>query len=220
MAVIKDYTAPCSKCGQPQTIKIYRSINISENPELKEKVKDGSLFLWQCPHCGQVNLAKYDTLYHDPEKKLMIWLIPEGEVSEAQMDAISRHAKAMGGYTLRRVSDMGSLMEKVLINEAGLEDTIIEMCKFVIKAELSSKVGEESEKERLMNLDMHFYKLEDNGSEKLITLMYPEDNTMKGLNIGYNVYENCMAILQRNPSIIPEDGFKKIDSDWIASIMK
>ena len=117
MSIVKEMMAPCSKCGENQKIQVYRSINVAENPELKEKVKNGELFLWECPHCGQLNLARYDTLYHDPDMKLMIWLIPEGEVSEAQMNSISLHAKAMGGYILRRVNDMGSLMEKVLIRD-------------------------------------------------------------------------------------------------------
>ena len=75
MSIINEALAPCSKCGQQHKVIVYRSINISENPELKDKVKDGSLFLWECPHCGQVNLAKYETLYHDPAAKLMVWLI-------------------------------------------------------------------------------------------------------------------------------------------------
>ena len=148
MSIINEALAPCSKCGQQHKIVIYKSINISDNPELKDKVKDGSLFLWECPHCGQVNLAKYETLYHDPQKKLMVWLIPSGEISEAQMQAITMHTKAMGGYTLRRVNDMGSLMEKVLIADAELDDVVLEMCKFVTKMEMVQKsVGQEKREE-------------------------------------------------------------------------
>ena len=106
MSIINEALAPCSKCGQQHKVIIYKSINTADNPELKAKVADGSLFLWECPHCGQVNLARYETLYHDPAGKLMVWLIPAGEISEAQMHAITMHTKAMGGYTLRRVNDM------------------------------------------------------------------------------------------------------------------
>ena len=139
MSITTQALAPCSKCGQQQTVTIYKSINISENPEFKDKVRDGSLFLWECPHCGQVNLAKYETLYHDPSAKLMVWLIPSGEISETQMQAITMHTKAMGGYTLRRVNDMGSLMEKVLVSDAGLDDVVLEMCKYVTKLEMIQK---------------------------------------------------------------------------------
>ena len=38
MSIINEALAPCSKCGQQTKVTVYKSINISENPELKEKV--------------------------------------------------------------------------------------------------------------------------------------------------------------------------------------
>ena len=38
MSIINEALAPCSKCGQQTKVTVYRSINISENPELKAKV--------------------------------------------------------------------------------------------------------------------------------------------------------------------------------------
>ena len=208
MSIINEALAPCSKCGQQHKITVYRSINISENPELKAKVKDGSLFLWECPHCGQVNLAKYETLYHDPEAKVMFWLIPAGEISESQMKAITMHTKAMGGYTL---------MEKVLIAEAGLDDVVLEMCKYVTKLEMVQKSVGAEQKEEFMASVFHFYRSEGEGDERVLTFMYGLDGQMLGVNIGWNVYQDCAGILERNPQIKPADGFEKIDADWLGS---
>ena len=219
MSIINEALAPCSKCGQQHKVVVYRSINISENPELKDKVKDGSLFLWECPHCGQVNLAKYETLYHDPAAKLMVWLIPAGEISESQMQAITMHTKAMGGYTLRRVNDMGSLMEKVLINEAGLNDVVLEMCKYVTKLEMVQKSVGAEHKEEFLASAFHFYRSEGEGESRLLTFMYGLDGQMLGVNVGWNVYQDCAGILERNPQIKPAEGFAKIDSDWLASVL-
>ena len=74
--------ATCSSCGEKHEITYYSGINTAEDPELKARVKDGSLFLWECPHCGKTNLSVGQTIYHDPEEKLMIWLLPEGLVPE------------------------------------------------------------------------------------------------------------------------------------------
>ncbi len=219
MSITNQALAPCSKCGQQNTVTIYRSINISENPELKEKVKDGSLFLWECPHCKQVNLAKYETLYHDPSSKLMVWLIPSGEISETQMQAITMHTKAMGGYTLRRVNDMGSLMEKVLVAEAGLDDVVLEMCKYVTKLEMLQKSVGSEQKDEFMASVFHFYKSEGKGDDRILTFMYGMDGQMLGVNIGWNVYQDCAAILERNPQIKPADGFAKIDAEWLGSVL-
>ena len=124
MSIKTESIATCSRCGNRTGLTIYKSINTSEDPSLKEKVKDGSLFLWKCPSCGQANLAKYDTLYHDPEKKLMIWLLTDENIQETQMHSILLHTKAIGNYTLRRVTDTGSLMEKV-IPAMGHEPTMV-----------------------------------------------------------------------------------------------
>lgn len=213
MSIINQAIAPCSKCGQQNTVTVYKSINVADNPELKDKVRDGSLFLWECPHCGQMNLAKYETLYHDPVKKLMVWLIPSGEISETQMKAITMHTKAMGGYTLRRVSDMGSLMEKVLIHDAGLDDVAVEMCKYVTKLEMVQKMVGQEKKDAFMTSVFHFYRCEDD----ILTFMYGMDGQMQGVNVGMNVYQDCIGILERNPQMKPEEGFELIDSEWLGA---
>lgn len=213
MSIINQAVAPCSKCGQQHTVTVYKSINIADNPELKDKVKDGSLFLWECPHCGQMNLARYETLYHDPTSRLMVWLMPEGEISETQMKAISMHTKAMGGYTLRRVSDMGSLMEKVLICDAGLDDVAVEMCKYVTKLEMVQKMDAQKKEEFMVSV-FHFYRCEN---EDMLTFMYGMEGQMLGVNVGWNVYQDCIGILSRNPQMKPEDGFERIDAEWLGS---
>ena len=218
MSITATALAPCSKCGEKSEITVYRSINIAENPELKEKIRNGSLFVWECPHCRQANLAKYECLYHDPQGKLMIWLIPSGELSPTQAQAISNHTKAMGGYRLRLVKDVGEMMEKVLIFDAGLDDMAIEMCKYVTKMELVSKKSTGSE--NLAGTAFHFHRLEESDGMKFLVFIYPASGQMMSINIGYNVYEDSLGILQRNPDIIPGDAFLKIDQDWIFSFMK
>ena len=37
MSITNEALAPCSKCGQQTKVTVYHSINVSENPELKEK---------------------------------------------------------------------------------------------------------------------------------------------------------------------------------------
>ncbi len=215
----KEALATCSHCAQTQHITIYPSINVHENPELRDKVKDGSLFVWECPHCGRSNLARYETLYHDPERKLMVWAAPSSEVSETQMRAISYHTKAMGGYTLRLVDDTGDLIEKILIDECGLDDMLIELCKYVMKMELASKLGEDVE--QFINVPLHFHRFSETAGERFLSFVYPYKGQMNEINVGFNVYEDCGKILERNPDIKPSgDGFLKIDAPLVNGIMK
>ena len=129
------------------------------------------------------------------------------------------HTKAMGGYTLRRVNDMGSLMEKVLIRDAGLDDVVLEMCKYVTKLEMiQTSVGAE-QKDEFMASTFHFYKSEGEDEGRLLTFMYGLGGQMQGVNVGWNVYQDCEGILSRNPQIKPADGFSRIDADWLSSVL-
>lgn len=218
MSIIAKAMAPCSKCGEKTEITVYKSINTAENPELREKLRAGSMFIWECPHCRQANLAKYETLYHDPEKKVMIWLMPSGDISETQMQAIANHTRAMGGYILRMVGDVGELMEKILIFDAGLDDMAVEMCKYVTKMEIMS--GHRGVSEQIAGTPVHFHRLEETGGEKALVFIYPSSGQMMSLKIGYNVYEDSLGIIQRNPDIIPDEAFMRINQDWIVSVLK
>lgn len=214
MSIQVNSNAVCPKCGQNTVVPIYKSINVAENPELKEKVRDGSLFLWECPHCGTVNLAKYETLYHDPERKLMLWMVSDEDLSEAQMTAITNHTRSMGDYRLRLVRNMGELMEKVLIDEAGLDDVVVEFTKWVIRNEMKGKDGQDEIPA------LRFYRTEGTGDDRSIVLSFPKNGQMVGMKIGWNVYEDCAGILERNPSVRPADGFVHIDAAWAESSIR
>ena len=135
------------------------------------------------------------------------------------MQAITMHTKAMGGYTLRQVKDMGELMEKVLIRDAALDDVVLEMCKYVTKLEMIQTSVGADQKDEFMASTFHFYKSEGEDESRILTFMYAFDGQMQGVNIGWNVYQDCEGILQRNPQIKPADGFARIDAEWLGSVL-
>lgn len=209
MSLKSKAAAVCSGCGEQHTIDIYKSVNVDADPQLKASVLDGSLFLWECPDCGRQNLASYECLYHDPNDKIMIWLLPFGEPEGPQKDAIMRQARAMGDYKLRIVGNAGDLIEKVMISDAGLDDKCIELVKYVAGKEL----------EGVSNL--HFYRLQD---DVMVFSGVKADadgkERMQGFGFGLNVYEDCAGIISRNPDIAAGEGFERVDAFWVAEILK
>ena len=201
--------ANCSHCGSQTEVELRQSINAALDPELKARVKDGSLFLWECPYCGHRNLAKYQTLYHDPDAKMMVWLLP-GEEQPPQ--AVEEAVKELEGYTLRRVREVGDLIEKVNIHDAGLEDTVLEMCKWVTRRELSAKNPEAA------TAPLRFLRME--GADNDLVLALPLSGQMQVLNVGFNVYEDARGILLRNPSVRPAQGFAQVDQAWIEQFFR
>lgn len=205
-------TILCRHCGQNHEVSIHSSINVSSSPELREKAMDGSIFTWDCPSCGKRNYIRYQTLYHDPEQKVMVWLT-EGDIALEQKASAVSQAEEMKAYTLRFVDEPGEFIEKVKIFCSGLDDIVIEMCKYVTKMELSEKMPEKAE--LISTAAFKFLKME--GADQEITLAYPFEGQMQMVVIGFNVYEDCRGIVQRNPQMRENSvGFCHIDSSWLA----
>jgi len=203
--------AACTNCGYKHSQDTVPLINVADNPSLKGKVADGSLFVWECPCCGRRNLLKYQTIYHDPSKRLMIWLLPEGEKAPG---AVEEAVKQLDDYTLRVVQDPGALIEKVKIAEAGLDDVAMEMCKYVTAMEM---YGKNPDKE-ILDTTFRFMRLD--GADNDILLAFPLGGNMQVVNIGFNVYEDAFAILSRNPAAAPGRGFANIDRNYILNFFR
>lgn len=196
--------ASCSNCKGQTEVSVPRSINTALDPDIKARVRDGSLFIWECPYCGRRNVAVTETLYHDPAAHLMVWLLP----GDAEPSAESQAAvKELEGYTLRLVREVGELIEKVNIADAGLEDTAVEMCKWVTKRELAAKNPAAAQ------AALKFLRTE--GADNDLVFAFPLDGNMQLVNVGFNVYEDARGILSRNPAVKPSDGFSAVNSEWL-----
>lgn len=183
----------CSRCGAQHSAEVPQSVNAEASPELKEQVRSGALFTWNCPHCGTANLLKFPFLYHDPQEHLMLVLTDAAVNAEGVPD----------GYTGRLVRSAGELIEKINIFDAGLDDLAIEMCKYVTSKELNT------------DAPLKFLKIE--GADSEMTFTYPEKGEMQLVAVGFNVYEDCAGILQRNPRIRDAaKGLVSIDRAWLA----
>ena len=185
--------AKCSHCGAEHSVSVPQSVNAATSPDLMEKVRSGELFTWSCPHCGTANLLKVPFLYHDPNERVMIVL------TDAPMSAEGLPE----GYTGRQVRSVGDLVEKIKIFDAGLDDLIIEMCKFVTCQELKKDVA------------LKFAGTD--GADGEMTFTYPAAGQMELVAVGFNVYEDCAGILQRNPQIRDSvQGLACIDQAWLS----
>lgn len=184
----------CKSCGRFFTSPAHQSINASTQPEMKERILNGELFLWECPECGARQLLKYPLVYVDPSQHLIICL------SDVPMSI-----EDLGGNTGRLVGEVGELIEKIKIFDAGLDDVAVEMCKFVTLQE--------------MRRDVPLKFLSFEGADNSLVFTYPENGEMQLLSVGFNVYEDCLGILQRNPAIRGESqkSLMKVDQKFIST---
>ncbi len=118
----------CPSCGVAENTKLWPGIPGGEEPELREKVLDESLFCWKCPECGYEMQLVYPCLYHDHENGFVIFLEPnpkEPSFHKYDVDIPS-------GTKKRIVARVEELKEKVLIFEAGLNDAAVELAKIAV----------------------------------------------------------------------------------------
>lgn len=127
----------CPRCHTPQLFTFWESVNAQESPKLKEKLKNGELFDFTCPACGGLSRIGYPLLYHDQARKAMVFLADDREREQAygMLDALltlPESAAAMGGYTIRAVTQPMDLSEKILLLDQGLDDRVVELSKLMI----------------------------------------------------------------------------------------
>ena len=187
-SVVANERLRCSRCGHEYEVPVYRYIDAVAEPSLKEKVKNGSLFVRECPECGLRELISTPVVYRDTHLLLCL--------SDRKMSV-----EGLEGLSGRLVGDVGSFIEKVKIFDSGLDDVPMEFCKFVTRQELGKDV------------DLKF--LRTDGADQDIILTYPEGGQMQMLSVGFNVYEDCCAIVGRNPVITEGlSGLVKVDREW------
>ena len=89
----------------------------------------------------------------------------------------------------------------------ALTTCFVEMCKYVTKGELEKDV------------DLKFFNFE--GADNEITLTYPENGQMQMIRIGFNVYEDCAGIINRNPALREgASGMVRLDQEWLGAYFK
>lgn len=188
----------CRECGATTEIESFPRIDAQANPELKERLRNGDLFLWSCPGCGTRNVESYSLVYTDSAEGVLVCLSPTYLNAEEDVP---------GFRIARQVESAGALIEKIAIFDAGLDDIAVEICKLVTQREMGKEVN------------LRF--LRQDGPDGSLVMAYPENGEMQMLEIGLNVYQDCLAILSRNPGISASvKGLARIDASWVARFFR
>ena len=196
MATASKQAFRCTKCGSYFESELPGVINVGEHHELKEAVLDGSIFFTECPKCSTRQLVKWPLLYVDPAVRLIVLL------SDSPLGL-----EDSAGYTTRRVERAGDLIEKIKIFDAGLDDRAVELCKYISRQDMG--IG---------NADLRFVRMD--GADADLVFTYPSEGKMEMIAVSFASYEDCSAILRRNPDISGSiKGFALVDEAWISSFL-
>ena len=67
----------CSRCQHQFSTELWGSINVTLDPQLKERLLAGEINVVQCPSCQTSSYVAIPFIYHDMEKRLFIYAMPE-----------------------------------------------------------------------------------------------------------------------------------------------
>jgi hypothetical protein len=141
MSQKKSYDIRCPKCRREQSVDLYEAINVRQSPELKDQLLANQLNAVVCEQCHSSFRVDKPLLYHDPEQKRMIYLIPMGEgaeeIGERQFTDSLRQLngilpKGIQAPEVCLVLSRIELVERVFLFDAGLNERVIEYMKYMI----------------------------------------------------------------------------------------
>jgi hypothetical protein len=177
----------CPNCQWQQNFMVWQSINVTSDPSLKDKLKSGELTTFRCQHCGQAAEVVFSLLYHDMEKRWMIWLVPDGKLPAETQDGLLN--KKLPGYLLRLVRSRNELIEKLSIMDAGLDDRIVAAIKHMLRQRL--------EHDRGIELPLLFFDERVRAKEGPLELHFAwvGDTSVQGIAVSNEVYEGLKVQL-------------------------
>lgn len=200
----------CPNCKKEGDFEIYDSLNVQMDPQQKNKLITGEMFVYKCPYCGKETLVNYGLLYHDMDKKIIIQYATnddERKLAEDMLNGVGfekikdgdKIKDSFAKYTKRIVESQEALAEKVSILDSGLDDKVIELIKLMyLQMFYKENPNEEVKEERYV---------EDEG-ERLIVFVTKEDSFAMALD------EKLYEVMTQNLKELNSEDNLYIDSNW------
>lgn len=207
----------CPGCGFTGRFVIWDSVNNVLSPEAAQKLIDGSLFLYECPNCGEKNQVFYACLYHDMEHRAMVQLVSDTE--ESVKKAFETYEKLMGdgivkeinfdsGYKHRLVTDINSLREKASILRDELDDRAVELMKLIVLAG-------NADNDQIPSGATAYYVCLDEGSD--LVLEFVSDEGAVSASVGREMYDSLAELVRERE--LEDKGLRFIDSQWAYELL-
>ena len=200
----------CPKCGEESNFIIWDSINTVLNPEMVDQVKQGNIFNFIRPKCGEVTQVIYPFLYNMMDKSMMIYYVMEEEVDDTikMLDSL-KELQEKTGVKYRVVCNPNYLQEKIRIFEDDRDDRIIEIMKLVFEANFVDSPQYNGE-----NYNDMIYLNQD--GKKTIAILN-DGVIVCGYDASDEVYEN---FCQLSKEFLDDKDEYLIDREWAFSYLE
>lgn len=180
----------CPKCQSNVSYEAYSTIEIENNPELKEKVLDDSIFDFICPDCKHQSKLYYPLIYKDKINKYEILLSPPDENLDSFLEILDKHQEDDKDLKIRIVHGPNDLKEKIFIFDNNLDDKVVETLKIFVIDSLNKNEPDKNVKKLYFSIEDGKYFVEAFSEDKYIgKIVVPKDKYALFNNI-YHEHKN------------------------------
>jgi transcription elongation factor Elf1 len=207
MSAAKTYNIRCPHCGHQQSVELYDSINVSQQPDLKTALFENRLNRIQCESCEASFRIDKPLLYHDPDRNILIHWMPDTAVSREEiLDEFDKSMEELRTALpediepprVRLVFTRAELVELVFILEAGMEERVVEYIKYTLHTQNMKRVPP-AEKQLLLNVQ------DSTAEELLFAVQNTETFELEDLlRYPRSAYRNMIDMYRKNPEEFTE----------------
>lgn len=139
MGVTRHQTVQCS-CRNVFVVHLADSVNATRSPEVRQRILDGQFHRFRCPACSRLLTVERPFHYTDLKSGSIIRVHPPQDAhrwkeasDEVNNDAACLPEKIASEKRLVRVVfGLGELREKLIAQDAGIDDRVIELMKALV----------------------------------------------------------------------------------------
>jgi hypothetical protein len=196
------YPIRCPQCRHEQTVELYDSMNVSQQPELKQALFENRLNRVVCEDCNANFRIDKPLLYHDADRNILIhWMPDVGITRDEILDEFDKSMEElrvalpddMEPPRVRLVFDRVELVELIFMMEAGMDERVVEYIKYTVHTQNMNSLPPEK-KQLLLNV-------QDSTSDELLFAIRDVEQMEleKVLRYDRKAYRNVCKMYKDNP---------------------
>ncbi len=199
----------CPNCDMEIGFKPIEFVDVSTDPDYKEKIMNGQFFMVKCPECGAEIMVEYPIMYMDPDKKLNIYMAPDhdGDLLDQLNSLDVPEADIDEDAVYRLVNGPTELLEKILLADGNRDDRIMELYKALIVESIREDFPQ------VQPQDLLYYV--DGNEEYFIVWDYEnEDGEQLTIEVDEELYQQLVE--DHMPALmIPANKYAEVDAVWL-----
>jgi DNA-directed RNA polymerase subunit RPC12/RpoP len=202
MSTQKTYNIRCPQCSHAQNVELYDSIDVAQQPELKQALFENRLNRVACEDCGASFRIDKPLLYHDSDRNILIHWMPDNAVSRDEiLDEFDRSMEelrdalpeGMAPPRVWLVFERVELVELIFMVEAGMDERVVEYIKYTVHTQNMKRLPPEK-KQLLLNVQ------DSTADELLFAIRDVETGGLEEvLRYAREAYRNVRKMYQDNP---------------------